>query len=292
MPVLSLSSLMPYHNLAVEEWVLETLPELGPTLLLWRNTPCVVIGRHQNPWVECDLASMKAAGVPLVRRISGGGAVYHDEGNTNFTFLSPSDGYDVDDNLRVVLASLADLGIRADRNARNDLLVNGRKFSGSAYRHTRGRSLHHGTLLVRARLDRLTAYLSGSGRRIQSKATASVRSSVINLAELQPSLTHEAIVSALAARFQSRHGVQDAGPLDDAYVKAQAPRLDARAAELASWEWLYGHTPRFTTTISHDERISLTVVRGIIQAVEGGDATIRDRLTGARYDEASTPEET
>jgi len=169
---LTVETLDPWHNLAVERVLFESSlfesfagPE-GPesdaahALLVWRNSPCVVIGRHQNPWVECDLAKMAAAAVPLVRRVSGGGAVYHDPGNTNFTFFGTDATYDLDRQFTVVIMALESLGISARRNKRNDILVDDRKISGNAFRHTKGRSLHHGTLLVSADLNELTAYLT------------------------------------------------------------------------------------------------------------------------------------
>ncbi|MFW5689861.1 MAG: lipoate--protein ligase family protein, partial [Spirochaetota bacterium] len=273
--------------LAQEESLLDRADELGPTLVLWRNDPCVVIGRHQNPWVECDLRKMKADALPLVRRTSGGGAVYHDGGNTNFSFIAPSDAYDQERHFRVVIAGLAALGIDAWKTERNDLRVGERKISGNAFRHTKGRSLHHGTLLVHADLDLLTAYLSPRDALIETKATASVRSRVTNLADHRPGLTHEELWDALEEAFARDYGAGTPGapqPPDP-----NSPVIRARAAELASWEWCYGHTPSFVRRMTLGSarghaQIALTVKKGVIVAVESENSTLSDTLLGARYD--------
>ena len=314
MPVFRLSTTDPYLNLAQEETLLERTLELGPTLLLWRNDPCVVIGRHQNPWVECDLRRMKAHAVPLVRRTSGGGAVYHDGGNTNFSFIAPSKpapphaGYDQERQFRVIVAGLARLGISAWKTQRNDLRVGEHKISGNAFRHTRGRSLHHGTLLVSTDLDLLTAYLSPRGHLIQTRATASVRSTVTNLGARRPGLTHEELWDALQEAFREEYGEPAAGPIREQPASSRPsggrgrtpppeahlpspddPEIRERAAELASWEWRYGHTPTFVRTVTgrgpEDEpEIALTVKRGQIVAVDPASSRVRDTLIGIRYD--------
>jgi lipoate-protein ligase A len=272
----------------------------------------VVIGRHQNPWVECDLAAMRDDGLPLVRRVSGGGAVYHDGGNTNFSFIALSDRYDQERHFRVVIDGLATLGIRAWKTERNDIRVGERKISGNAFRHTRGRSLHHGTLLVHADLERLTAYLTPSAALIETKATASVRSRVMNLTESRPGLTHEQLWDALAAAFGAEYGeAAGAAEGDGSAVRAEpSSEIAQRARELASWEWVYGHSPAFVRRVrvevpvaqqatdategagsTASVEIALTVRRGVIREVEGAAAEVervvrelRDTLVGVRYD--------
>ncbi|MFW6261719.1 MAG: lipoate--protein ligase [Spirochaetota bacterium] len=309
MPVVRLDTTDPWTNLAVEERLLEAIDVYGPSLMLWRNDPCVVIGRHQNPWVECDLRRMKADGVRLVRRISGGGAVYHDGGNTNFSFLAPSEHYDQGRHFAVVIAALASLGIDAHKTDRNDLRVGDRKISGNAFRHTRGRSLHHGTLLVASDLDLLTAYLTPRAALIETKATASVRSSVTNLGAARPGLTHAELWDALEAAYAAEYGPAAGERLDvvtDAPAAGRALRIDAaelarRAAELAGWEWLYGHTPAFVRSFELPSvggaaraAVRLTVKKGRIERVEAGEspatrasylfAALADTLVGMRYD--------
>ena len=287
MPVHRLRTTDPYANLAIESMLLDRVDD--PTLLIWRNDPCVVIGRHQNPWVECDLDRMHADGIPLARRISGGGAVYHDPGNTNFSFLSPSDRYDQDRHFGVVIAALGALGVRAHKTERNDLRVGDRKISGNAFRHTGGRSLHHGTLLVHADLDRLVAYLAApASESIATRATSSVRSVVTNLADHAPGLTHDRLADALERAFVHEYGSADVAP-----ERAPPSRDDATtvARELASWDWVYGHTPRFEVTVpvAGVGSVVLRVVRGIVERVDSESAPLLarrldDRLRSLRYD--------
>ncbi len=286
MPVVRLASTDPYRNLALEEWWFDRADEYGPTLILWRNARCVVVGRHQNPWLECDLRRMHADAVPLVRRTSGGGAVYHDGGNTNFSFIAPATVYDQERHFRVVMDALASLDIAAWKSGRNDLRVRERKISGNAFRHRQGRSMHHGTLLVDSDIDRLTAYLTPSATMIETKATASVRSAVVNLSEIRADLTHDLLWDALGVAFAADYGSAAAavvgGPDGSGAVAA-------RAAELADWQWLYGHTPAFVRRLTLPEalgagELAISVRRGLIEAVEGAGRRVRDTLVGMRYD--------
>jgi lipoate---protein ligase len=303
--IVRLSTTDPFLNLAHEASLLDRAQELGPTLLLWKNDPCVVIGRHQNPWLECDLGRMKADAVPLVRRTSGGGAVYHDGGNTNFSFVASSTatteqpGYDQERHFRVVIAALRSLGITAWKSDRNDLRVGDRKISGNAFRHTRGRSLHHGTLLVHADLDLLTAYLTPRASLIETKATASVRSAVTNLGEHRPGLTHEELWDAVETAFAAEYGPRCGERLD---LAARSGGAGARAAELASWEWVYGHSPAFVrrmTIMGHGAaagtadgtaygarrvEVAVTVRKGRIVSVESPVGSIGEVMVGLRYE--------
>lgn len=151
------------------------------TLFLWQNAPTVVIGRNQNPWRECDVEAVKRDGVSLARRMSGGGAVYHDLGNLNFTFIARDGVFDVARQTDVILKACRLLGVNAVKNGRNDLTVDGCKFSGHAYYSSRGYNYHHGTIMMDVRSDDLPKYLNVPDSKLKSKGVSSVRSRVTNL---------------------------------------------------------------------------------------------------------------
>ena len=159
----------PYVNLAREEHLLELLGPEEVILYLWQNRSTVVIGRNQNAWKECRVEKLTADGGFLARRSSGGGAVFHDLGNLNFTFLARSDHYDVDRQLEVVLRALSACGVPAEKTGRNDVTAEGRKVSGNAFYSAKDRSYHHGTLLVDVDMERLSAYLQVSADKLKSK---------------------------------------------------------------------------------------------------------------------------
>ena len=191
----------PWFNLAVEECIFRQMPANQKVLYLWRNADTVVIGRGQNPWKECNTRRMEADQVKLARRQSGGGAVFHDLGNTNFTFMAGKPGYDKSVSTSIILHALASLGINASASGRNDLIVQTeqgeRKISGSAYRETPDRGFHHGTLLLSADLSRLANYLNPDPKKLASKGIASVRSRVANLNEIRADIDHEIICEAI-----------------------------------------------------------------------------------------------
>lgn len=300
--VLFSSSTDPWFNLAVEDQLFRELPLDRQALLLWRNTPTVVIGRHQNPWLECDLRRMAADGVALARRQSGGGAVYHDLGNTNFTFLSPADRYDRDVNFGIVLDALRSLNVTARRSGRNDILVasgNGdRKISGNAFKHTRSRCFHHGTLLVDADLKRLTGYLTPRERTVEARGTRSVRSPVANLTDLPvgAAITHETVCSAMAEAFQGYYRAAGDRMEIHEYDMKGNETLHEYYHKISGWEWSFGATPAFEqTVILGAVTVKLKVDRGVITDVvvqcavpeEGLRSLLVGRLAGTRYDEAA-----
>ena len=149
----------PYENLGLEQYLTGQAAPGQCILYLWQNRPTVVIGRNQNVWAECRPEAMEEDGVLLARRLSGGGAVYHDLGNLNFTFIARSALYSVPRHLEVILKSLSLLGIPGEISGRNDLTVRGRKFSGNAFYRSGDFCCHHGTLLVDADLTAMSRYL-------------------------------------------------------------------------------------------------------------------------------------
>ena len=184
MKLIILSTHDPYYNLAVEEYLFQTAED--EVFMLWQNEPTVVIGKNQNAYAEVELDVLRERGIHLARRITGGGAVYHDLGNVNYTFIAKSgqQGIDFAHFTAPILRALAELGIRAELSGRNDLLVDGRKFSGNAQYSANGKTLHHGTLLFDSDLTVLSDVLRPDEEKIRSKAVRSVRSRVTNLAPL------------------------------------------------------------------------------------------------------------
>jgi lipoate---protein ligase len=244
----------PWFNLATEEWIFNSTGSDEQILFLWRNFDSVVIGRNQNPWIECNLPQMECDNVALVRRTSGGGAVFHDLGNANHTFISPRSTYDRKANQEILLKALARLGIAAEASCRHDIMIPTaeglRKVSGSAFRETKNRAFHHGTLLVNSDLNRLWNYLTAKQKKIESKGRPSVRSPVMNLRELSPTLDQvdwqASWNEVLIAEFQSYYGEKcEVERLDPNHLEA-LPELKATYEKLTSWQWTYGHTPPFT----------------------------------------------
>lgn len=231
----------PWYNLALEEHLLRTLPPHSVMLYLWQNHHTVVIGRNQNPWKECACKDFEADGGKLARRLSGGGAVYHDLGNLNFTFIMSSDLYDFHKQLEVILAAVQKAGIKAEFTGRNDIAYNERKFSGNAFYHGKDASYHHGTLLVDTDFEKLVTYLNPSADKIQAKGIESVRSRVINLASVCPDLCIEAMKQHFRQAFEEVYG----GRSQQHEVSLDDTAFAALHQQYASWEWRYGNTPAF-----------------------------------------------
>lgn len=236
----------PWFNLATEDWIFQALDANSHTLFLWRNSETVVIGRSQNPWVECKIDKMEADEVFLARRQSGGGAMFHDLGNTNFTFLSPKDSYDQEANFTIIINALKKLGIDAQLSGRNDIQVGDRKISGNAFKHAMDRSFHHGTLLVNADMQKLGDYLNPHPLKLKAKGIKSVRARVANLKEFNEDITHEILSNALIEAFCEYYGeTTPVEELDEASL-AEQPTLNQYYEQMADWNWRFGKTPEFT----------------------------------------------
>ena len=187
----------PYENLAMEEYLTFSAAENEMTLFLWQNAHTVVIGRNQNPWRECNVERIKQDGVYLARRMSGGGAVYHDLGNLNFTFAARDGLYDVEKQTDVILLACRLMGIHAEKTGRNDLTADGKKFSGHAYFSSDGYNYHHGTVMMDVVPEDMPKYLRVSEAKLKSKGVSSVRSRVTNLREFLPEMPREEMISRM-----------------------------------------------------------------------------------------------
>ena len=237
------NSFDPYLNLATEQYLMETVEEDACILFLWQNQNTVVIGKNQNAWKECRTALLSEEGGFLARRLSGGGAVFHDLGNLNFTFLLPQSEYDLDRQFTVIAEAVSLLGLKGERSGRNDVLAEGRKFSGNAFYKNGKQAYHHGTLLVDVDMNKLGRYLNPSKAKLQAKGVDSVRSRVVNLKDLSPAITietmKEAMVKAFCMVYESPMTVILEDDLDQAAIEALRQRN-------ASWEWNYGQKLPFS----------------------------------------------
>ena len=191
----------PHRNLAIEQHLLEQVKPGQCILYLWQNQNTVVIGRNQNAWKECRTSLLEEEGGHLARRLSGGGAVFHDLGNLNFTFLVSRADYDLDRQFSVIQEAVRSFGIPAEKSGRNDVLSAGRKFSGNAFYRNGTQAYHHGTLLVDVDMQKMGRYLNPSKAKLQSKGVDSVRSRVVNLKEMNPEVTIESLKAAMGQAF-------------------------------------------------------------------------------------------
>lgn len=228
-------NLVPYQNQAVEETLLDMAHDGLVILYLWQNRNTVVIGRNQSARTECRVDLMKEEGAYLARRLSGGGAVYHDVGNLNFTFLAGKEDYDTEKQNRVILEAVQSFGIMADRTGRNDMLANGRKFSGHAYFESAGKCFHHGTIMVDVDMERLPRYLTVPADKMKAKGVRSVKSRVTNLAALNSAVTVDKMRDAMIRSFQLVYGME-AKKLS----RSDLPALEIakRTAQFADPAWL------------------------------------------------------
>lgn len=279
-----------WRNLGTDEYFLEHIGPEDMLLYFYINRSAVIIGRGQNPWAECRLDAMERDGVQLVRRITGGGAVFHDEGNLNFSFIAGEAGYDVQRQLGMILSAVRALGIPCEFTGRNDLLADGRKFSGNAFCSRKGIRQHHGTLLIRSDLARLQNYLNVDPRKLQAKGVKSVRSRVCNLSEFAPGLGCGDMLRALKDAFRAEYGgYEELQGQDEAAV---APYIEKHASDA----WRLGETPRFDLEIENrfpwgNVQVLLTLRKGRVHDLkvysDALDAAlpeeIRSLLTGAEF---------
>ena len=269
----------PYRNLAAEKLLTRDVREGECVLFLWRNRRTVVIGRNQNAWEECRVRQLEEDGGRLARRLSGGGAVYHDLGNLNFTFAVRKADYDPGKQAAVICRAVEKLGVAARRTGRNDLEADGRKFSGSAYYEARGRCFHHGTVMVDVDTDALSAYLTVSGAKLRSKGVASVRSRVVNLRELRPEITADRLKASLLEAFGEVYGLPVV-PLEPGRLEETA--VAEEAAVFASDAWLF--PPRIPFTAALEDRFAWGGIR--LELLVRGDRVVRAECVSDAMDES------
>lgn len=233
----------PYTNIAVENYLLNHYGQGQVILYLWGNQRTVVIGQNQNPFAECNVQQLESDGGHLMRRRTGGGAVFHDLGNLNFSFIVPQEQYSTAKQFSVLQRTVATFGLQAEVSGRNDLLCQGRKFSGNAFARGGANRLHHGTILIKTDVEVLQRYLKVKPAKLQKHGVASVQSRVVNLSELNPAITAQSIVRPLIDAFVQEYGE----PLEQVPFESllAIPQVMQLRDSFASHEWKYGRWLQF-----------------------------------------------
>ena len=292
----------PRINLAIEEYVLKTMDvDKDSFLLFYINEPSIIIGRNQNTIEEIDTEYVEANKLHVVRRLSGGGAVYHDHGNLNFSFIAKDDGQSFRNFKKFtepVVAALAELGVEAELLGRNDILVEGRKISGNAQFSTNGRIFSHGTLLFDTEIEGVVSALKVRKDKIESKGIKSIRSRVANISEFlkTPMSIEQFRLTLLKSIFGGEENIQYMELSEEDWENIHALSKE----RYANWDWNYGKSPKFN--LQHTHRfpvggldVRLDVNRGIIGDVHifgdffgvGDVSVIEESLAGVKYDRTS-----
>ncbi|TCK84773.1 lipoate--protein ligase [Albibacterium bauzanense] len=285
----------PAINLAMEEYVLHHAPVNESYFLFYINSPSIIVGKNQNALEEFNRSYVNEKDIQVVRRLSGGGTVYHDLGNLNFSFITSYDGknfHNYSKFVQPIVETLNKIGVPAELNSRNDIFVNGRKISGNAQFAQKGRMLSHGTLLLNANLDKIVNSLSVSDANIHSKSIKSVRSKVANINEFlsEPLNMDEFKEIILEAIFEGREHI------DEYLLKEEDWQLIHQISQekYKQWEWNFGRSPKFSIIKSSrfpmgGIEVKLIIEHGlIVQAAIIGDfledvAHIENSLIGATY---------
>ena len=285
------------RNMAFDEFALESLPLDEPVFYLWRNAPSVIIGLNQSAYAEVNLPYLKEHGIALARRVTGGGAVYHDLQNLNYTIVGKSRDLNADypEYLHMVVDALRQLGVPAELSGRNDIMVDGRKCSGYAKRVWKDRLMVHGTLMFDVDLETLQEVLSVPGSKMAASGIASVRSKVANLREYLPQFCD--VLALKDALHRILAGADTEVPMDASKQEA----IDRMADEkFRTWDWIYGKSPEAQFRASQKfacgtVEVCWSVHHGLLEDVRfSGDFLgnlpaegLAARLNGLRYEQNS-----
>lgn len=257
-----------FVNQALEAALFESVSEGESALYLWSNADAVVLGRNQDAFAECRVDALESAGGLLARRLSGGGAVWHDRGNLNFTFVSGEREFDKAKNFDIVLRALASLGVRAELSGRNDICAEGAKVGGNAYYKRDGKQLHHGTLLVTTDAERVARFLTPPQEKFEGKGVRSVSSRVAALADFAEGVTCERVRVALKEAWREAYpscGLNTVSP-----VSLGAGAVMKWTGFFSADEWRYGKKDKAGARIAAELFGERAVVRA---AAEGGKLT-------------------
>lgn len=292
----------PRINLAIEEYVLKHMDvDKDSFLLFYINEPSIIIGKNQNTAEEINTEYVDANGIHVVRRLSGGGAVYHDLGNLNFSFITKDDGESFRNFKKFtepVVEALAKMGVKAELLGRNDLLVDGKKISGNAQFATNGRMFSHGTLLFDTEIERVVSALKVRKDKIESKGIKSIRSRVTNISEHldEPMTIEQFKMGILESVFGGKENIQYAELTERDWEKIH----ELSAERYGNWNWNYGKSPKFNMQHSHRFPVGgidvrLQVNKGIIEDIHiygdffgvGEVSAIEEQLKGVQYNRES-----
>ena len=254
--------MQPFVNQAIEATLLKLADDDTEILYLWKNDKTVVIGKNQNAYTECNVSQLENDGGFVARRISGGGAVYHDKGNLNFTFVSSRNNYDVAKNFEIMTDAMRSLGFEVSLSGRNDVLLNGRKFSGNAFYKGNDACFHHGTILIKTSPEIIAKYLKVSKVKLEAKGVKSVVSRVINLSDVLP-VTAEQVTDRLIKSFGSYYKQE---PVRITEADLSADELAKQIAFFSDEKWRHGDD------VHYDARIE--------RRFSWGTADIRLKLNG------------
>ena len=296
----------PFFNHAIEEYIIKNIEE--DAFILWRNRPSILIGRNQNTLTEIDYEYVRQEKIDVVRRLSGGGTVFNDLGNINFTFITKKaqDGSSLSNGFEKfafpVIKALQSLGVNAVFTGRNDITIDEKKFSGNAQYHYKDKTLHHGTLLFSGNLERLAKALKSKPLKLQDKGVKSVRSRVTNISEHLKSP-----MNVIEFKEYLKKYIMDFHNITEEYVLSEnemAETIKIQKERFESWDWNYGKSPGYN--YAKTERfpwgiieILVSIENGLIKEIKFygdffGDKSVEELeniLTGMKYDKKEILEE-
>ena len=257
----------PQINLAFEEYVFNQMDQDESYFLLWQNDNAVIVGKHQNTIEEINQEYIRENDIKVVRRLSGGGAVYHDLGNLNFTFIVNDRGreqFDFQTFTRPLVEALKTLGVNAEFNSRNDIAIDGKKFSGNSQYAKRGRILHHGTILFNSNLATIQSALKVKKDKIESKGIKSVKSRVTNITDyLDETYTMEDFKAALLKAMFANDNLEKI-TLSNEEIQA-IERL--KTEKYATWDWNYGKSPQYN--LRKERKCDFGLITVLLQVEKG-----------------------
>lgn len=261
----------PYFNIAAEEFILKNIND--EILMFWENEPCVIIGKHQNTLKEVNTEFTEKNNIPVIRRISGGGTVFHDRGNINYTLITEPESktnlVDFHKFTQPVIDFFKTFGLDVQFKGKNNLTLYGKKFSGNSGHVFKNRVLHHGTLLFQTNLDWLNNVINKNSQNIKDKSIPSIRAQVTNISDYLPMVTKEVFMKKMLTFFISYFNIKETRQLSANEIY----EINSLAKEkYHTWKWNYGYSPVFSfennlNTVYGNFETKLTIKDGIIKDV-------------------------